>query len=91
MRKSIMVCLLLLSISFSSKAQDSFDELQGNTTFTIKGGLLQSNIRGSDLNYLTKDGKTSRENNFFIGVSVDNGISKYFGLKHELFYQQYGS
>ena len=91
MIKKIAFSFLLIGISFSIKAQDRYDNVGGRTTFSIKAGMLQSDIYGKDVNYLALDGKTSKKTNFSIGVAVDNSLSKHFALKHELFYQQYGS
>lgn len=73
------------------RAQDFTDELKGRTSFSVKAGWLQSTLKGDDLNYLAIEGKVDQRNSFFAGLSVDNRIGKYFGLKHELYYQNYGA
>ena len=73
------------------KAQDFNEELKGRTSFSVKAGWLQSTLKGDDVNALALDGKIDKRNNFFAGLSVDNSIGTYFGLKHELFYQNYGA
>lgn len=89
MRKIILTLTLL--IGFTVSAQEINDDSKGRTTFAIKGGWLQSTLKGSDVDYLAIDGKIDKRNNFFAGVSVDNSLGQYFGLKHELFYQNYGA
>lgn len=88
--KKILLSLTLL-IGLSVSAQDLNDDLKGRTSFSVKAGWLQSNLVGKNTDYLASvDGKMNTRSNFFAGVSVDNSIGKYFGLKHELFYQNYG-
>ncbi|MEC4113689.1 outer membrane beta-barrel protein [Myroides pelagicus] len=89
MRKYIVSLLLL--VTTIGVAQDINDDLKGNTTFAIKGGWIQSTLKGDDLSYLAVDGRVEARNSFFGGLSVDNSIGKYFGLKHELFYQNQGA
>lgn len=73
------------------RAQEFSEELKGKTSFSVKAGWLQSTLKGDDVNYLAVDGKVNQRNHFFVGVSVDNSLGKYFGLKHELYYQNYGA
>ncbi|MTG96628.1 PorT family protein [Myroides albus] len=87
--KKIILGLFLFSVSLIS-AQDINEDLKGRTTFAVKAGWLQSTLKGDDVDYLAVDGKVDARNSFFAGVSVDNSIGKHFGLKHELFYQNYG-
>ncbi len=88
--KKIIVTLLIL-VGAVVQAQDNNQNQTGNTSFAIKGGWLQSTLKGSDAKLLASDGIIEKKNNFFIGISVDNSLGKYFGLKHELFYQSYGA
>lgn len=88
MKNIILSLTLVLGLSVS--AQDLTNELKGTTSFAVKAGWLQSNLVGNDVDYLAVGGKIDKRNNFFVGVSVDNSLGKYFGLKHELFYQNYG-
>lgn len=90
MKNLLLSVCSVLAVSGTAIAQDVSYDLKGNTTFSVKGGWIQSTLKGDDLEYLAIDGKVSNRNNFFVGVSVDNSLGKYFGLKHELFYQQYG-
>ncbi|WP_313138552.1 porin family protein [Myroides sp.] len=90
MKNLLLSVCSVLAVSGTAIAQDVNHDLKGNTTFSVKGGWIQSTLKGDDLEYLAIDGKVSNRNNFFVGVSVDNSLGKYFGLKHELFYQQYG-
>lgn len=90
MRNLILSVCSVIAVCGTALAQDINHDLKGNTTFSVKGGWIQSTLKGDDLEYLAIDGKVSKRNNFFVGVSVDNSLSKHFGLKHELFYQQYG-
>ncbi|MGG5505586.1 MULTISPECIES: outer membrane beta-barrel protein [unclassified Myroides] len=88
--KHIIFSLLVLT-GLSMKAQDFKEDLKGKTSLSVKAGWLQSTLKGDDVKALTLDGKIDKRNNFFVGVSVDNSIGTYFGLKHELFYQNYGA
>jgi len=89
MKNIVISIMILLSITVQAQQQELNQE--GNTTFAIKAGWLQSTLKGSDAKLLTTDGKINKKNDFFVGVSVDNSLGKYFGLKHELFYQSYGA
>lgn len=88
--KHIIFSLLVLT-GLSVKAQDINEDGKGRTSFSIKAGWLQSTLKGDDVSELALDGKIDQRNHFFAGVSVDNSIGTYFGLKHELFYQNYGA
>lgn len=88
--KHIIFSLLILT-GLSVKAQDFSEDLKGKTSFTVKAGWLQSTLKGDDVSEFALDGKVDQRNNFFVGVSVDNSLGKYFGLKHELYYQNYGA
>lgn len=88
--KHIIFSLLVLT-GLSVKAQDFKEDLKGKTSFSVKAGWLQSKLKGDDVKDLAIDGKIDHRNAFFVGVSVDNSIGTYFGLKHELYYQNYGA
>lgn len=88
--KKIIVIIVFFVVGIT-QAQNSSKSQINNTSFAIKGGWLQSTIKGSDAKFLAADGNIEKKNDFFIGISVDNNIGKYFTLKHELFYQSYGA
>lgn len=91
MKNLLLSVCSVLAVSGTALAQDINHDLKGNTTFSVKGGWIQSTLKGDDLEYLAIDGKVNSKNSFSIGVAVDNSLGKHFGLKHELFYQQYGA
>ncbi|MDR2222581.1 MAG: PorT family protein [Flavobacteriaceae bacterium] len=88
--KKLIISLTLL-VGFAANAQEMDKEYVGSTSIAIKAGWLQSTLKGDDISKLTFDNKVNNRNNFYAGVSIDNGLSKHFGLKHELFYQNYGA
>lgn len=91
MKKIITLGVFMLA-TLCTWAQDiELDTDKGNVSFGIKTGWLQSTIKGDDLKILAVDGKVTKTNSFFAGVSVYTGIGEHFGFKHELFYQQYGA
>ena len=57
---------------------------KGNVSFGLKVGYTQSNIYGSDINYIFSDSKTSNLSSFHIGIVINSMAGKYFWLKHEL-------
>ncbi|MDR0195297.1 MAG: PorT family protein [Myroides sp.] len=91
MRNLLLSVCSVLALSGTALAQDINHDLRGNTTFSVKGGWIQSTLKGDDLEHLAIDGKVNSKNSFSVGVAVDNSLGKHFGLKHELFYQQYGA
>lgn len=84
--------LLFLVIGSPIFAQKTIDNpLKEKVRFSVKVGWLHSDITGKDVHFLARHGKTDPHDNFFVGVGVDNPIGNRFGLKHELFFQNYGS
>ncbi len=90
MKRKLFISCFLLLISALGQAQTR-EESWGRTVFGMKAGWIQSDVYGRDLDPWAVDGKTDKQHNFFMGISVFNTIGKHFGFKHELFYQQYGA
>lgn len=88
MKKYIGLIICLCSLSLW--AQDHQDFEREHVSFSIKTGWVNSTLAGNDKDFLAIDGKIESENNFKIGLSVDNPIGKNFAFKHEIFYQNYG-
>lgn len=59
---------------------------KGDITFGIKGGMNWANLSGSGVDSLSNGGKYQSLSGQIIGISVNNKISKYVWLKHEVFY-----
>ncbi|WP_430614541.1 outer membrane beta-barrel protein [Flavobacterium sp. JP2137] len=89
MKKLIISCFFILC-SLTGWAQYE-QQPKGITSFGIKAGWIQSDLYGKELHQLAVDGKTDAQNSFFAGIAVSSEIGKYFALRHELFYQQYGA
>jgi hypothetical protein len=63
----------------------------GRVSLGIKAGFIQSNLYGSDVNFLSVNNQTSPLNGFHFGITANSMIGKYFWLKHELNFQQNGA
>nr|WP_199002025.1 outer membrane beta-barrel protein [Flavobacterium sp. ASV13] len=61
---------------------------QGELTFGISGGINKSYLNGNDTDRFSTGGSSKSLNGAAIGITLDNRISKYFGLRHELYYSQ---
>lgn len=81
MKKTYTLCLLLFFIAKISAQQ-------GELTFGISGGANRSSLNGRDIDSLSNGGSPKSLNGAVLGITLDNKMSKYFGLKHELFYNQ---
>ncbi len=90
MKKEIVIGFFLLLTPLLGQAQDG-NQAKGNTSFGIKAGWIQSDLYGKHLDQWAVDGKTDKQDSFFVGFSVSNSVGKHFALRHELFYQQYGA
>lgn len=90
MKKGVLLLMLVLS-SLQVYSQEVSGAEKGQVQFGIKTGWIQSTLWGKDLGFLAVDGKVKESRSFFAGVSLYTGIGTYFGLKHELFYQQHGA
>ncbi|MHC5201016.1 porin family protein [Myroides sp. LJL119] len=88
--KKIMIFILCL-VGALGKAQNRTTLENATTTIALKGGWLNSTIFGADKDILSANNKIDSYNAFMVGFSVDNAFNKYWGLKHELFYQNYGA
>lgn len=84
--------LILFFSGFYLQAQENhLSSEREKVSWTIKAGWLQSDLKGNDLDFLAKNGKTDALNSFFAGIGIDNPIGSNFILKHELNFQIYGS
>ena len=61
---------------------------QQGLTFGVSGGLNWTSLTGKNINNLSNEGYQKSSIGQTIGITLDNNISKYFGLKHELFYSR---
>ncbi|WP_264524201.1 PorT family protein [Flavobacterium sp. N502536] len=81
MKKTYTICLILLFTMRMSAQQEGI-------TFGISAGTNWSLLKGRDLDSLSTNGASKGLNGLTIGITLDNKISQYFGLKHELFYSR---
>ncbi|WP_291286925.1 porin family protein [Flavobacterium sp.] len=81
MKKTYTICLILLFMMRMSAQQEGI-------TFGISAGTNWSSLKGRDLDSLSTNGASKSLNGLTIGITLDNKISQYFGLKHELFYSR---
>jgi hypothetical protein len=64
---------------------------KGNLSFGLKAGFTQSNIFGSEIQYIFAERKTNTIQSFHAGMVVNSMIGKFFWLKHELLLIQKGA
>ncbi|WP_409416252.1 outer membrane beta-barrel protein [Flavobacterium sp. PS2] len=81
MKNTYTICIMLFFILKISAQQDGI-------TFGISGGINWTSLTGRDVDSLSNDGSQKSLIGQSIGITLDNKTSKYFGLKHELFYSQ---
>ncbi|WP_082001822.1 outer membrane beta-barrel protein [Flavobacterium sp. KMS] len=81
MKNTYTICIMLFFILKISAQQDGL-------TFGISGGINWTSLTGRDVDSLSNDGSQKSLIGQSIGITLDNKTSKYFGLKHELFYSQ---
>ncbi|OUL61086.1 outer membrane beta-barrel protein [Flavobacterium sp. AJR] len=81
MKNTYTICIMLFFILKISAQQDGL-------TFGISGGINWTSLTGRDIDSLSNDGSQKSLIGQSIGITLDNKTSKYFGLKHELFYSQ---
>lgn len=81
MKNTYTICIMLFFILKISAQQDGI-------TFGISGGINWTSLTGRDIDSLSNDGSQKSLIGQSIGITLDNKTSKYFGLKHELFYCQ---
>ncbi|MEA9414839.1 outer membrane beta-barrel protein [Flavobacterium sp. PL02] len=81
MKNTYTICIMLFFI-LKISAQ------QGGLTFGISGSINWTSLTGRDIDSLSNDGSQKSLIGQSIGITLDNKTSKYFGLKHELFYSQ---
>lgn len=81
MKNTFIIFFLLLFVFKASAQKTGF-------TFGISAGINKSSLYGSNIDSLSTGGSAKSSNGATIGITLDNKISKYFGLKHEVFYSQ---
>ena len=81
MKNTYTICIMLFFIFKTSAQQDGL-------TFGISGGINWTSLMGKNIDSLSNDGSQKSFIGQSIGITLDNKTSKYFGLKHELFYSQ---
>lgn len=79
MKHIYTICFLLFFILKISAQQQGF-------TFGISGGINSAALKGRDIDSLSTGGATKGLNGPTIGITLNNKMSTYFGLKHEVFY-----
>jgi hypothetical protein len=96
--RNILYILLFVCISITVRSQTDTsakarNELfrKGNVSFGLKVGYTQSNIYGSDINYIFANNNTSNLASFHVGITINSMVGKYFWLKHELLIVQKGA
>lgn len=79
MKNTYTICFMLFSILKISAQQEGL-------TFGISGGINRTSLTGATIDSLSANGFQKNATGQIIGITLDNKISKHFGLKHELFY-----
>lgn len=82
--RNAFVCVLIL-LSSLVLGQTS------RTVFGLKAGLMQSTVNGADVDSVSPAGGPEKKNGFMIGIGLNSMLSKYFWLKHDVFYSQKGA
>lgn len=80
--KKIYIILFLLCSLLKVNAQET------GLTFGISAGINGSSLNGQNVDSLSTGGAPKSLTGQTIGITLDNKISKYFGLKHEVFYSR---
>jgi len=88
--KKVILLFFFLSLPLWSWSQVE-EPIKGKMSFGIKAGWNQSTIYGSDLDFLSPDEKVKEYDHFLIGLTTATQINEYFGLKHEIYFQNYGA
>ncbi|GIQ60592.1 hypothetical protein Flavo103_37280 [Flavobacterium collinsii] len=81
MKKTYTIYLIFLFTMQISAQQEGI-------TFGINAGTNWSLLKGKDIDSLSNNGVSKSLNGLTIGITLDNKISPYFGLKHEFFYSR---
>ncbi|WP_406843424.1 outer membrane beta-barrel protein [Flavobacterium soyae] len=81
MKNTYTICIMLFFILKVSAQQERL-------TFGISGGINWTSLIGKNIDSLSSGGSQKNLTGQSIGITLDNKTSKYFGLKHELFYSQ---
>lgn len=79
MKNTYTICFMLFFILKISAQQEGL-------TFGISGGINRTSLTGAAIDSLSAKGFQKSATGQIIGITLDNKISKHFGLKHELFY-----
>ena len=74
----------------SAKARNELFR-KGNVSFGLKLGYTQSNIYGSDINYIFANKNTTTISSFHAGITLNSMVGKYFWIKHEALIIQKGA
>lgn len=92
MKKYIVFIALIIGINLHAQDKIDAEAPNDNVKFVIKAGWVNSSVEGKDQQFLANvDGKIKHQNDFMIGVGVDNPIGENFNLKHEIYYHNYGA
>lgn len=78
--KKIYIILFLFCFLLKVNAQET------GLTFGISAGINESSLNGQNVDSLSTGGAPKSLTGQTIGITLDNKISIYFGLKHEVFY-----
>lgn len=81
MKNILTICFTLFFILKISAQQQGL-------TFGISGGINRTSLTGATIDSLSANGFQKSAIGQTIGITLDNKTSKYFGLKHELFYSR---
>lgn len=81
MKNIYTLCLLLFFIAKINAQQEGL-------TFGFSAGTNWSSLNGRDIDSLSNSGSPKSLTGQSIGITLDNKISKYFGLRHEIFYSR---
>lgn len=60
----------------------------GKVTWGIKAGINSFDLYGKEIDYIFADDKTTAEQGFNIGAFANTRLGKYFGLNHEIEFNQ---
>lgn len=81
MKNTYTICFMLFFILKISAQQEGL-------TFGISGGINRTSLTGRNIDSLSNNGSQKSITGQTIGITLDNKTSKYFSLKHELFYSR---
>ena len=79
-----------IAIDTTSKFRDELFK-KGKVAFGLKAGYTNSNLYGSEIDYIFADNKTDWLSGFHAGIVVNTQVNNYFWLKYELIFNQRGA